>query len=341
MTNLTENPVRIALVGLGGHGRTIQRAADEAAGLEVVAVYDPNPEEAALSAAHFGCDIAPSYEALVARDGLDAVSLCSPNFVHRAQAEAAFERGLDVFVEKPIANTVADGQAMMAAADAAGRVLMVGHNQRYGPALRWAKGVLEAGRLGTLVSLGFTFSSDTALRLPPASWRLRPEQCPLLPMMQLGIHAVDLVHYLAAPIASVSASARTITTPPGVIDSVAALFTLAGEEGMSGPHGTLVSSYCTPVHFAFRLDGTQGSLEGTPSSATFTPRGDGVGAELHDASADAYGSYVAQMEHFAEAVRARSAPETGAREGLAALAVIEAMTESIARGGAPVNLIDR
>ena len=147
------HPVRIALVGLGGHGRTIQGAAEAAPGLDVVAVYDPDPTEAAGAAARFGCEAVPSYETLLARDDLDAVSLCSPNAVHRAQAEAAFAAGLDVFVEKPIANTVADGRAMVEAAEAAGRTLMVGHNMRFGAAMRWGREMIAAGRLGEVVSV--------------------------------------------------------------------------------------------------------------------------------------------------------------------------------------------
>src|SRR5690606_22005509 len=94
--------VRVGLVGLGGHGRTIQAAAEAAPGLTVAAVFDPDEGEAALAAERFGCAAAPSYEGLIARGDLDAVALVTPNAAHRPQAEAAFRAGLDVFVEKPI-----------------------------------------------------------------------------------------------------------------------------------------------------------------------------------------------------------------------------------------------
>lgn len=318
-------PIRIALVGLGGHGRTIQGAAEAAPGLSVVAVYDPDPKESTLAAVRFGCDRAESYEALLSRGDLDAVSLCSPNAVHRAQAEAAFAAGLDVFVEKPIANTVADGRAMVEAAEASGRTLMVGHNMRFGAAMRWGHGVIASGRLGRVVSVEVHFASDTGLRLPEASWRLRPEECPLLPMMQLGIHGVDLIHYLVGPIRSVFARARAVTTTGGVVDNVVAAFEMA-----DGVLGTMVSNYCTPVDFSLRIDGTEGALVGTPARLTFAPRAGGE-PETHDASADGYASYTAQMQAFAEAARGRTAPETDGWAGTQALAVVEAMTDSIAR----------
>src|SRR5690606_35171826 len=113
------------------------------------------------------------------------------------------------------------------------------------------RALLGAGHLGEIVTMEVHFSSDTALRLPRDSWRLRPEQCPLLPMMQLGIHGVDLVHYLAGPIETVFAHARSVTTPAGVVDSVTAQYTLSG-----GAHGTMISSYCSPVRFEYRIAGT-------------------------------------------------------------------------------------
>ena len=320
------DPVRIALVGLGGHGRTIQGAAEAAPGLDVVAVYDPDPAEVARSAEHFGCAAAPSYESLLDLDGVEAVSLCSPNAAHRPQAEAAFRVGLDVFVEKPIANAVADGLAMIEAAERAGRLLMVGHNMRFGDAMRWGKGVLEDGRLGRVVSVEVHFSSDTALRLDASSWRLRPDQCPLLPMMQLGVHGVDLVHYLVGPVRSVFARARAVTTTGGVVDSVVAAFDLEG-----GVLGTMVSNYCSPVDFRLVIAGTEGTLAGTPAVLTFTPRAGGEPRTL-DATADGFASYAAQMQLFADAVRGRTEPETHGRAGTQALAVVEAMTESIGRG---------
>ena len=160
----------------------------------------------------------PSTSALaIATPGLDAVALVTPNKLHRAQAEAAFAAGLHVFVEKPIAHTLDDGRAMIAAAERAGRVLMVGHNMRYALSAKRARTMLTAGGLGDPVGVELHFSSDNGRRLEPGSWRLRPDEAPLLPVTQLGIHALDLVHALLGPIGTVSAFARTVTTPPGSI----------------------------------------------------------------------------------------------------------------------------
>lgn len=319
--------VRVALVGLGGHGRTIQQATAEAAGLEVAAVFDVNDDEVEAAVARFGCVRAASYDVLLQRDDLDAVVLVTPNHLHRSQAEAAFAAGLDVFVEKPIANTVADGRAMVDAAD--GRVLMVGHNMRFNRSTRLAKQMLAEGRLGQPVSVEIHYSHEGARRLAPDAWRLRPDQCPLLPVMQLGIHGLDLVHDVLAPIEDIGGYARAVLTSGGAVDSVTATFRLA-----NGLVGTMVSNYCTQTTFEIRIAGTEGTVRFTPHrlwyrrAAATDPRGDGD-AEDYDFTMHDRESYRLQMEDFGRAVRQRTAPAVDGWKGLQALAVVEALEEAV------------
>ena len=323
---MPDAPIRLGLVGLGGHGRRIQAAVAAVPALTVAAVFDPDAAEASAAAQRFGCAAAPSFENLLERPGLDAVALVTPNAAHRAQAEAAVAAGLDVFVEKPIANTVTDGRAMVEAAERAGRVLMVGHNIRFGRAARTAKRMLEEGRIGAVVSAEIHFSADNVQKGGYEGWRFEPGGSPLLPMMQLGIHAVDLVHYLLGPIRSVAARARSVLTGPGVVDTVTGLFTT--EEEM---HGTVVSSYCTPDLFQLRLAGTAGVLvlDWIPHRLTVLPRGSRTEApEEHDFSAFDGEDLALEMQAFAEAIRTRTPAETSGRVGLQALAVVEAMSES-------------
>ncbi len=328
----SNQPVGVALVGLGGHGGTIQKATAEAGNLAVRAVCDLDADQRAGAADRFGCDGTESYDAVLERDDVEAVILVTPNHLHRGQAVAALEAGLDVFVEKPIANVVEDGLAMMGTAERSSRILMVGHNMRRSRAARKARALLEEGRLGEVVSVDIHFSSDTGLRLQNDSWRLRPGYCPLMPVMQLGIHAIDLVHYFLAPIASVSARARSVASPPNVQDSVVATF-----ETESGELGTMVSNYCTQIAFEYRLSGTEGSLWGTPHRLAWRRREDtdshGEGpAEEHDFRAHGLESYALQMKEFGHAVRSRERPETDARVGLRALSVVEAMRASVESG---------
>ncbi len=320
-------PVRLAIAGLGNHGRTIQAAAEATPGVEVVGVFDPNAEEAALAAARFGIAASETYEAMLDLPGLDAVALVTPNRLHRAQAEAAFARGLHVFVEKPIAHTTEDGAAMIAAADRAGRVLMVGHNMRYSETALKAAEVIAAGGIGEVVSVEIHFSSDNGLRLAPGAWRLRPDEAPILPVTQLGIHALDLVHTLLGPIETVSAFARTVRTPAPVVDSVVSTFRLA-----SGVMGTMTSHYCTPVRFAWVITGLAGHLHGTPHTLDRERPGEAP-EPLVDVRATPAESYERQLRVFADAVRTGVAPASDGPSGQLALAVVEAMVASAEAGG--------
>src|SRR5690606_12401828 len=119
-------------------GVTIQNSVAASGLYDVAAVYDPDEREAGAASERFACPAAASYETLITTPGLEAVVLVSPNHLHRAQCEAAFDAGLHVFVEKPIANFVEDGAAIVRAADKADRLLMVGHHMRRAPSARLA-----------------------------------------------------------------------------------------------------------------------------------------------------------------------------------------------------------
>lgn len=324
--------MRLGLVGVGGHGRAIQDSVEETDIVDLRAVYDVDETAMQEAVERFGCDAAASYEAMLERDDLEAVVLATPNALHRPQAEAAFEAGLHVLVEKPIANTVADGRAMVEAREAADRLLMVGHDMRRSRAPRKTRRILEEGRLGEVVSMEIHFSMDTATRLPADSWRLQPDQCPLLPIMQLGIHGIDLVQYFFRPMAEVFTFTRSVTTPSEVVDSVAASFRTEDDI-----HGTLVSNYCSQPTFEYRITGTEATLRSSAHKLWFRTKEDtnvhgGGGTEMEDFSAYPYESYTRQMKAFGRAVREGTDPETDGWVGLQALAVVEALQQSAEAG---------
>lgn len=325
-------PVRLGIAGLGSHGRTIQRAVEESRAYTVVSVFDPNEEEARRAAEKFGCAPAASYEAMLAAPELEAVALVSPNHLHPAQCAAAFESGLHVFVEKPIANFVAEARQIVEHAERTDRLLMVGHHMRRSPSARIAEQMLHEGDLGQIASVEVHFSADNTRRMPANAWRLRPDMCPLLPVMQLGIHAIDTLHAWMGPVDAVTARARSITTTGGALDAVAGLL-----EMRNGVDVTFVSNYCTQVLFEIRVSGTEGTIHFRPDSLWFRAsaeadragRGAGKLHEFADVTPDAY---TIQMTAFAEAIRSGTALETDGQAGLVALAVVEAMNRSVQTG---------
>ncbi len=215
---------------------------------------------------------------------------------------------------------------MIEAADRAQAVLMVGHNIRYGRLRDRPKTLVDDGSLGEIVSVEIHYSADNVQKGTHEGWRFQPAQCPLLPMMQLGIHAVDLAQYLIGPVREAAAHARSILTQPGVVDAVTGLLVFE-----SGVVGTVVSNYCTPVLFQVRLAGTNGMLlvDWIPHRLTVLTRHTETEAPVvHDFAGLEGDELEGELREFADAVRLRRAPETDGPAGLRALAVVEAMSES-------------
>lgn len=332
-TDMDKTTYKIGIVGLGGHGGSIQRSAEACDAIEVAIVCDTNPEEVQKSTRRFGCEGVTDYAELLRFGGLDAVVLVTPNHLHLEQALAAFDLGLNVFVEKPIANNVEDGVAILRAARSAGVKLVVGHNMRYSRAYWRMRELVRDGKLGDIISTEIHFSADNTRWMPKSAWRLRPDLCPLLPVMQLGIHGIDLVQSLLGPMVEVSAMAGSYTTEPGVIDGLVAAVRFS-----NGRLGTLVSNYCTQVAFDFRLSGTEATIYTTPHRGFYrknvdaTSQGEGP-KEKFDFRAYDGESYLLQMEAFADVLKGGEFTGATVEDAISALAVVEALHESVKSGG--------
>lgn len=125
--------IRLALVGAGQFGAHHARVYRELPEAELVGVYDADPERARAVAQQFGCRTLASLEEVA--EQAQAASVAVPTIEHAAVGGALLERGLDVLVEKPIAATLADADRLIAAARLSGRLLQVGHLERYNPAV--------------------------------------------------------------------------------------------------------------------------------------------------------------------------------------------------------------
>jgi myo-inositol 2-dehydrogenase/D-chiro-inositol 1-dehydrogenase len=144
--------LRIGLIGCGGIARAAHLPAFDAlhALARLVAVADTDPGAAEALAQPRGIPAYADHERLLARDDLDAVVIASPEYAHREQVEAAAARGLHVLCEKPIALTLEDADAMIAACERAGVRLMVGHSRRFTRRYLEARAAIDAGELGAV-----------------------------------------------------------------------------------------------------------------------------------------------------------------------------------------------
>lgn len=171
------------------------------------------------------------WHALIARDDIDLVDVCTPGDSHAAIAIAALQAGKHVLCEKPLANTVPEAEAMAAAASEAARQgvrSMVGFNYRRVPAIALARDLVAAGRIGTIRHVRASYLQDWLTDpAAPLTWRLQAERAGSGALGDLGAHIVDLAQYLTGePIAAVSGStARFVPERP----------LPGGEDGATGP----------------------------------------------------------------------------------------------------------
>ncbi|MFD7862793.1 Gfo/Idh/MocA family protein [Streptomyces sp. NPDC059783] len=174
------------------------------------------------------------WRALIARDDVQLVDICTPGDSHAEIAIAALEAGKHVLCEKPLANTVAEAEAMTEAARRAaarGQIAMSGFNYRKVPAMAYARRLIASGRLGTLRHVRATYLQDWLVDpASPLTWRLRKDRAGSGALGDLGAHIVDLAQYLAGePLVSVSALSETfvrqrplLAGPSGGLGGVAA-----------------------------------------------------------------------------------------------------------------------
>jgi predicted dehydrogenase len=323
---MTEKKVRIAQAGIANHGRTILNATRDSGNLQLVSCFDINTAANEQVAKEFGATAATTYDQLVDDPTIDAISLVTPNHLHPEQIRKAAAAKKHIFVEKPITNTVAEGCEAIRLATEAGVVLMVGHNTRRRRVFRRAKALLAEQRIGNIVAVEANLSRPAGLQagLPP--WKADRRTCPLLPMIQLGIHFVDTVEYLIGPIGRISCFAGNTAMPNNALDSTAAILQLT-----SGIPVSLTSYYVSADAYFVRIYGTKGTIHCLPTKLRLDVLQNGEPKETieEDFSTEGAESYILQMREFGECVLRGGQPETGGEQGLRALAVIEAMVMSV------------
>lgn len=164
----------------------------------VAAVSDVDMNRAKQVANKF--DVPKAYgdwKSIINDPDIDAVSICTPNSTHAEIAIAAMEKGKHVLVEKPIANTVAEADAMIAAAEKNGVILMVEQPMRFAPMHEIAKKLIEDGHIGRIQTIKTRFGHQGPAAWGPSSqWFYNKNVTGHGAMIDLGIHDVDLIRWL-------------------------------------------------------------------------------------------------------------------------------------------------
>ncbi|CAH1210705.1 Glucose--fructose oxidoreductase [Paenibacillus plantiphilus] len=238
------NKIKVAVIGCGAiaERRHIPEYASNP-NVELIAFCDPNLERAQNYANRFGAQAFANYEDMLSELKPDAVSVCTPNYLHAPASIAAANKGAHVLVEKPMAVSDEEAVAMIDAAANNGVNLMVGHNQRMMPPHVKAKEILQSGVLGKVLTFRTTFGhpGPEGWSLDGAgSWFFRKEEAIMGAMGDLGVHKSDLIRYLLEDeVAQVTGFIGTLDKKDTEVDDNSSCLLRM----KSGAIGTLVASW--------------------------------------------------------------------------------------------------
>ena len=301
--------------------------------LSIAACYSRSDEKRKAFAAKYGCRAAASYEAILGDGSIEAIINTTPNNVHLQTTRAAARAGKHVFLDKPIANTVADGRAITAECRKAGVVLAIGYQRRRESQFRWIRERIDAGAFGKLVNAEANISRDRVGQIDLRSWRYTADGMPGGVMLQIGIHYIDVLEYLIGPVKAVSGMLAQLVLP-GDNPDVASLVM----EHENGALSTVNASYASASeYYVMNLYGKEASAyydlhQGLRFLKRGAERSEPVAVPKVDALVD-------ELEEFARAVRGTGRPEMDGDRATASLAVIRAGIKS-ARDGRRVAVAE-
>src|SRR6202163_4312539 len=173
-------PLRLGVVGVGVMGANHARVLADLADVKLVGVADSDQKQRNLVSDALGCVGHADVEALIA-GGVDAITIAAPTHLHHDLALTCIRHGVHILVEKPIASSVEEGRAIIAAAQRAGVTLMVGHVERFNPAVEAIKNAI---RDEDILSIAIT-------RVGP----FPPRMSNVGVVIDLAVHDIDLIRW--------------------------------------------------------------------------------------------------------------------------------------------------
>jgi predicted dehydrogenase len=216
-------------------------------------------------------ETATDWRRVIERPDIDIVDICSPGDTHAEMAIAAAQAGKAVFCEKPLANTVADAERMLAAVERARVPHMICHNYRRAPAVLLARALLDEGRIGRVRHYRGTYLQDWLVDAAyPRVWRLEKEKAGSGALGDLASHSIDLARFLVGEIREVAGTLETFVHERPLPDDPARLGAVTVDDAAlalvrfaGGAIGSIEATRMAPGrrnHNRFEINGTEGSI---------------------------------------------------------------------------------
>ncbi len=347
--------LRIGIIGVGGIGEVHLKAYMQNPDVEVVALADPNEARLGQIATAYGvASKFTDYRDLVARDDIDAVSVATPNHMHNPVTIAALENSKHVLCEKPLARSGAEAEAMVRAATAAGRVLQVAFNHRQRGDVQVLKNYIASGGLGRIYHAKASWMRRAGIP-GMGGWFTSREMAGGGPLIDLGVHVLDMALYLLGEPEVISISAATYAElGPRGRGSFSDQGHLVGQGGYEvedlatafvrlGNGATLLMEASWAVYgknaddFGVTLYGTEGGAEidvknyVTEGTLTIFTDTAGVPSEVRPRLPRG-GGHAAVVNNFVTAIRSGDWTSHNGSEGLRRAQIIDACYQSALQG---------
>ena len=247
--------VRAAIVGLGWWGQNLVNSAADLSGLRFTAANTRTRQTAEAFCREKAMRWTSDLDEILRDPAIDAVVFATPHSQHPDQVRRAAAAGKHVFVEKPFALSLAEADAMLAAAEKAGIVLAVGFNRRFHPSMVRLRNAVRCGGLGTIVLISAEQTALHGLDLTETAWRAQVHEAPGGAMTAIGVHLVDGMIDLLGPIASVFANVGR-RAAVHADDTTDVLLNFA-----SGATGHIFCSTTATPNYRMAVYGTEGFAE--------------------------------------------------------------------------------
>ncbi len=311
-------PLRVGVVGVGVMGSNHARVFAGLPGVQLVGVADPDSKQADFVARTLNCAAVPDANGLLSL-GVDAITIAAPTHMHRDVSLAAIAKGVHVLVEKPIASTVEEGHEIIEAARQAGVTLMVGHVERFNPAVEAIK---EAIRNEDILSIAIT-------RVGP----FPPRMSNVGVVIDLAVHDIDLIRWFT--------DSDIIEVQPQVSSAIAERedIALLQFRTASGVLAHINTNWITPfkarnVTVATRHKYVTGDLLTRQVTECFGFQPDGSYSMRHLSVGHAE-PLRAELLAFLQAIRAGSAPAVTGEQAVASLEIAIQCLASNSRAVSP------
>ncbi|MCZ7658460.1 MAG: Gfo/Idh/MocA family oxidoreductase [Xanthobacteraceae bacterium] len=309
-----DSPLRVGVIGVGVMGSNHARVLSELPGVTLVGIADPERPRRDFISQVLGCEAFADLDALLAA-GVDAVSIAAPTHLHHDIAIACARRGIHILVEKPIASNVAEARAIVTAARHAGVTLMVGHVERFNPAVQVIK---DAIRDEDILSIAIT-------RVGP----FPPRMSNVGVVIDLAVHDIDLICWFT--------DSEIVEVQPQLSSAVAERedIALLQFRTASGVLAHINTNWLTPfkartVHVATRRKYLIGDLLTRQVTECFGFQPDGSYSMRHLSVGHAE-PLRAELIDFVSAIREGRSPAVTGEEGVASLSVaMECLRDSSA-----------